>query len=245
MFQHAMESFVIGLMLAPACFLQCGVMHGVVLSRCVQGSRRGNLAVGGAILVGRLVAYVLVGVGAGLVAATGLFAGTALIWRLMLGLLLACYAILPARSGDSHRWCRAAVGRAAAGAFAVGFLTGLSPCPPFLGAVALAMQSHGVGGAVLTMVAFFGATSLLLLPLWLAPALVPGGWVARLRPCGRVLAGAMALYVLVPLVPGTHMPTGFRLGAGAGACPLATCDECKLLSACDAVDAPTESSPPQ
>ncbi|MGV8040466.1 MAG: sulfite exporter TauE/SafE family protein [Thermoanaerobaculaceae bacterium] len=74
---------------------------------------------------------------------------------------------------------------------ALGLLTGLNLCPPFVTAVTRAAGAGGLSGSLAFFAAFFVGTSLFLVPL---PLL---GWVRRpeaVRTTARLAAGVVGLY---------------------------------------------------
>ncbi|OPZ26814.1 MAG: Radical SAM superfamily protein [Lentisphaerae bacterium ADurb.BinA184] len=225
MWRSVGEAFLVGLTLGPACFLHCGLLHGAVLTRWGDGSRRRQLGLVGGLMGGRLAGYVAVGVAAGWLAGVEAVRIPQNHLRLALGLLMLIYAVLP--SGTGHgKACACGVSHVLSGAFAVGFLSGLAPCPPFIGCVSLALQSGGMAGAVLVMVCFFIGSSVYLIPVWGVPLLVRQRWRPYLPRVGRLLAAGVAAYVLLPLVIGVRGgdvpagPQGGAPGTVCAACPL-------------------------
>ncbi|NOY82962.1 MAG: AmmeMemoRadiSam system radical SAM enzyme [Kiritimatiellaeota bacterium] len=214
MWRQAAESFAVGLSLGPACFLSCGLFHGVFLSRHARPERRPGLELALFLLLGRLVAYLGFGFLIGILAMTRIWTPQPWILFTVLGVLMAVYAALPPGSAQvcpstGRHWHHLL-----AGAFALGLLTGASPCPPFLAAVLIALRSHGMGGAVLTFLAFFVGTSIYLVPVWLLPAALTPRLRRHLQRVSRLLAAAVAAYALTtawrtysgPPLPGPRPP---------------------------------------
>ncbi len=214
MWRQAAESFVVGLSLGPACFLSCGLFHGVFLSRHARPERQPGLELALFLLLGRLVAYLGFGFLIGALAMTRIWSPQPWILFVVLGVLMAVYAALP--PGAAVRACPS-TGRQwhhlLAGAFALGLVTGASPCPPFLAAILIALRSHGIGGAVLTFLAFFVGTTVYLVPVWLLPAALTPGLRRQLQRVSRMLAAAVAAYALTTAwrtYSGPPLPTPFR-----------------------------------
>ncbi|MFA5161321.1 MAG: sulfite exporter TauE/SafE family protein [Elusimicrobiales bacterium] len=94
------------------------------------------------------------------------------------------------------RWqCRSGCERAAAlraGPLALGFMTGIAPCPPLAGAV---IKAAGLPGpaALLMFGGFFAASSLFVLP---AAALQPFLRSERAANIGRLTLAAMSVYLI-------------------------------------------------
>jgi sulfite exporter TauE/SafE len=193
----------LGLATGPYCFSACAPF--LVPYLCAEGrpALAENLKILARFLAGRFLAYLLFGMAAG---ALGAAVGGA-VPRWLPAAALAASALLmlafaAVQSFPRTSWCLAA-GRWALPQgmpFAMGFLTGINVCPPFLTGmtVVLALGSAASGAAFFT--AFFMATSLYLLP-------VLGVWPwlshARARSFGRwvlLLAGAW-YFVQAALLP--------------------------------------------
>ena len=138
----------------------------VLLSRNRE-SPAGTAASVGLFLLGRLAAYLLVGFAVGFAgervrgAAGSVVVSGALA---LLGLLLALYAVLD----RLPRWeiCRVAARGMGGRSFLLplGFLTGVSPCPPFLLAVTAAIGTGSPLQGALFFLCFYAGTSVYLLP---------------------------------------------------------------------------------
>jgi hypothetical protein len=76
---------------------------------------------------------------------------------------------------------------------AMGLLTGLSLCPPFVAALAGAVGEVSLTSSLLFFLAFFSATSLYLIPFPFAGML---GRTPAVRMTGRLAAGVMGCYFL-------------------------------------------------
>jgi len=138
--------------------------------------------------LGRLLAYLAVALAVGSLSGRGALpprwqAAALLTTALVLGLSLF-------RPANRHRCWGAR--RRAAGAFAVGMLQGLLPCPPFLAALAVALAWPGLLGALLLFGFLFLGTALYSLPLALLEPLRRG---KLLRPL-TLVGGAVVCLVL-------------------------------------------------
>jgi hypothetical protein len=202
---------LLGLANGPTCLVSCAPV--VVPYLVAEGRSPGQtVPLLGRFLLGRLVGYLLFGLAAGLAGSVlspdspgrGLVFGV--VYCALAGLLLA-YGLQPrpagclvSRQGRWPRWLAARWPSALPGA--LGFLTGLSWCPPFLLAVAGAADADSVAGSVGFFAAFFVGTSLYFLPL-------PGlGLLRSSRALGQVarlaagVIGAVYLYRGVVLLYG-------------------------------------------
>ena len=195
MWRQFMESFAVGVSLGPACFIHCGLYQGAFLARHVQPDRGQQARLCLSLAGGRLCAYVLFGVLVGLVARSGIVVVRPWVLTAGLGVLMVGYALWPDRG--SICLSRFAWPKLMGGAFALGMVTGLSPCPPFLASVTIALRSHGVTAAVLTLVAFFLGSSVYLVPLWVGAAVLPSRTRQCLRRMSRWVAGAVAVYAFL------------------------------------------------
>jgi sulfite exporter TauE/SafE len=187
---QAVQALGLGLSTGVFCLGFCyPLLAPVLLSR--EGERpTGSLASLGLFCAGRLVAYLAVGAAAGL--AGGAFAGLAAstagcIALAVLGVVLAAYGVVDRL--PRWRMCRVAErGMARRGfLFPLGLLAGVSPCPPFLLAVAAVLGSGSAGSGILFFFCFFVGTSVYLLPF--ALAWLPARWVP-LRAAARIAAVA-------------------------------------------------------
>ena len=199
MWQQFLASFTAGLALGPSCILHCGVYHAAFLARHADTTRHRNAVLGVMLILGRLSAYLLFGLMLGLVATNGLLVVQPWVLTLALAVIMAIYALKPQRSAKACRRGRQR-GFVAGSGFTLGFITGLSPCPPFLASGLIALRSHGVSAAVLTLLAFFAGTSIYMLPVWFGVVALPQRVSARLRIASRVFAACVALYACASLV---------------------------------------------
>jgi len=180
------EALVLGLATGPVCLATCGpvvVPWMMVQPRGVRGRSRQL----GLFLAARLAGYMVFAAAVWLVGSSIERAWTGRTWlmggiELLLAAALVVYAV-----GWPHRRCAAANSAHApaserhgaadglvrigepprslrSGALALGFLTGINLCPPFLVAGVRAAQLEHLSAALLFFVAFFAGTAVWFLP---------------------------------------------------------------------------------
>lgn len=189
--------FVLGLSSGGHCFWSCAAVMGpyMLATDGVALSRRwstvgGGLRALGWYNLGRLLAYLGVGITAAMVAgATALPAHLQAVALLATAGLLGYSVARPA--GRSRCWVK---GRRSVGAFAMGVLQGVSPCPPFLVAVGIVLSRPGVGGGVLLFLSLFVGTALFTLPLAFLEPLRRSRWLFGAM---RLLGAVVCIYLLV------------------------------------------------
>jgi sulfite exporter TauE/SafE len=142
--------------------------------------------------LGRLLAYLAVGVLASLVAGSGSIPRAVQAAALLVTAVLLVVAVIRPADGERRCWLGRTRGRRT-GAFVIGALQGLSPCPPFLIAVGLALSAPGVLGGTLLFLALFAGTALYTLPLAFLEPLRRRRW---LFVASRVVGGLVALYLV-------------------------------------------------
>ena len=197
------------LLAALAGSVHCGAMCGAFAAHC--GSRP---APGVAYHLGRLIAYVSLGMiagalGAGIDVLAEHMLGLQRVAAVLMGLTLMGIAV---RLGWPHprtplvqigepsktpsRLARLLQRRDAGGALGVGLLSGLLPCGWLWGFLALAASRGSVGGGAIVMLAFWAGT----VPILLAIGGVVGRLTARVRrwarpavAVGMFMAGMLAL----------------------------------------------------
>jgi len=150
-------------------------------------------------LLGRLAGYVLFALAAWLIGFNLLPSGA---WRgvafglmyLVLSVLLVGYGFFNLGSWCAVRGFPRLLSRPASPAIlplALGFLTGINVCPPFLIALARAADAGSALDSVRFFVVFFLGTAVYFLPMPLVGALKP---VRALRTVGRLAAGIIGIY---------------------------------------------------
>ena len=193
------EAALLGLASGPGCLASCGPVLLPALAAQGEGLR-GTAGLLSVFLSGRLAGYLSFSV---LAWAAGLAAPTDPRWRaLLFGLVdlslagaLAVYALAarhcpPTRepSGSPSRLVSIERRVRPWGPAALGLLTGLNICPPFLAAGARAAQTRSLPGAAAFFLVFFLGTAVWSLPL------VAMGWLRRLAAVAAV--ARMTLLVL-------------------------------------------------
>jgi len=193
------RAFLLGLSTGLFCAGFCLPLAAPVLFARPKQGIGGSAAGVGLFLAGRLVAYLLIGLGTGLLG--GLLSR---FWSVkaillpalyvLLGLLMIVFALV--QSFPSLSLCRRLSPKLESNWYllALGFLAGINICPPFLLAIAAAVEAGGVLNAVVFFLVFFVATSIYLMPLLFA------GGVTRfriVRAVARGLAVVAGLYFIV------------------------------------------------
>jgi len=197
----AWQGLILGLSTGIYCL---GACVPVLVPALLVASRswRSGASVVGEVALGRLLAYLAFGAAVGAIGAQ-LDATNPLLGRLegaaMLGLalVLGAYVAFGSRAG-SFRLCGVAPFRKLRTPLAIGLLTGVSVCPPFLLALATALGAGGPVEGALFFAAFFVGTSVYLLPL--IPIGRLGSWEVA-RVVGRMSGGlSAALFVALGTV---------------------------------------------
>jgi pyruvate formate lyase activating enzyme len=214
MWQYLAGALVAGLCVGPACVLHCGVLHLAYVGRCASADTRRTLALGVLVMAGRLAAYVLLGAFVGAIAGAGLPLPAPWLLTGAAAVLLLVYAGFPDRHVGACL-CRRLPATFSGGALALGFLTGLAPCPPLLASGVMALEAHGLLPAILSFVAFFAGSSVFLLPAVFGVAAVPARWRAQLQRPSRWLSAAVGLATLV--LAAAQLPRVSADDAGVGA----------------------------
>lgn len=206
------EALVLGLASGPACVASCGPV--LIPSLLAEGTGvRLHARYLSAFLATRLLGYLLFAVIAWEVGALVSLRATAhplvfAVIHLSLGCVLLRYAYAVGRAcGHS---CASAelvnIGAVKAprisGAAVLGFLTGVSLCPPFLAAGVRAAEAASVAAAVLFFAVFFLGTS-----VWFVP-FAGLGWVRRNEAVTTVARMAMVLIALYYLYAGLAILIG-------------------------------------
>ncbi|MCX5797736.1 MAG: sulfite exporter TauE/SafE family protein [Elusimicrobia bacterium] len=191
------QGFWLGLATGPYCFAACAPF--LVGYLCAEGrpALADNLKTLARFLAGRFLAYLVFGAAAGALGAA--VSSSVPVWLPAAALaasallMLACSA---AWAFPRVSWCLAA-GRWTTPQrvpLAMGFLTGINVCPPFLTGMVVVLALGSAAGGAAFFTAFFAATSLYLLP-------VLGVWPwlsgARARSIGRWALGLAGAWYLV------------------------------------------------
>ncbi len=176
--------FVLGLATGPVCLASCGPVVLPWMMTQPQGFRRHGkrLAI---FLAGRLAGYLSFAIVAWNVGAAIPSSWAARNWVYGAVELALAAALLVYAAGWPHPRCRLVdpienlvqVGpkprRPPSGALALGFLTGINLCPPFLVAAVRAAQLPNLGYSLLFFTSFFAATA-----IWFTPLLTLS-WIRR------------------------------------------------------------------
>jgi sulfite exporter TauE/SafE len=188
------KAFLLGLSTGLFCAGLCLPLAAPVLFAREKGGSGGS-AVGVLLfLAGRLVAYLLVGLLVGLLgqALNRLWSVKAVVLPILfavLGLLMIFYAF--AQSFSQLGFCRFVRPTFQSNRYLLllGFLAGVNLCPPFLLAIAAALEAGGVLRGMLFFLVFFVATSIYLVPLFFAGSVTRYRWVRIAARAAAVLAG--------------------------------------------------------
>jgi sulfite exporter TauE/SafE len=200
-----LAGLVLGLSSGGHCFWSCAAVLGPYLLSTEDrpGPRRwSSVPAAAQTLVwynaGRLVAYLAVGLLVSWLARSGAVLPPVVqaAARLATAVILGASLFLPA---NEHRCWGSR--RRSSGALAVGLLQGLSPCPPFLAAVGIALSARSVTAGVLLFLFLFVGTALFTLPLAFLEPLRRRRWLTWMvrgvgvAVCGYLLIGAVLLLV--------------------------------------------------
>ena len=208
------EALLLGLVSGPACVASCGPV--LVPSLLAEGTGvRLHIRYLGAFLSTRLLGYlVFAAVAWEAGSLVSLAAPTRALIFAVIHLLLA--AVLLRYAFSVGRGCThssptelVTIGPAGShpipGAAALGFLTGISLCPPFVAAGVRAAESSTMAGALLFFTIFFLGTS-----VWFVP-FAGLGWLRRNEAVTTVARMAMALIALFYLGAGSMTLIGRNL----------------------------------
>jgi sulfite exporter TauE/SafE len=191
------SGLLLGLSSGGHCFWSCASVLGpylVATEERASGARWSTVPAAlrtlGWYNLGRLIAYLAVGLIVTALAAAGttLPAPVQVAARLVTAAILGVAVIRPAT--PQRCWGH----RRSAGAFVVGALQGLSPCPPFLVAVGLGLTAAGRATGLLLFAALFVGTALYTLPLALLEPLRRRDWATWIV---RGVGAVVCLYLVV------------------------------------------------
>lgn len=171
------EALLLGLATGPVCLASCGAVVLPWMLVQPQGLRAHGRQLF-LFLMARLVGYLVFGAAVWRLGSTMARAWGGRSWILGVTELLLCVALLAYAAGWPHAQCLAArkaselvqLGPAPQprrmGALALGFLTGINLCPPFLVAGVRVAELGSLGAALLFFTFFFAGTA-----IWFAPFL--------------------------------------------------------------------------
>jgi len=187
---YLIEAFLLGLSTGPICLAYCAPVLApliVSLDEPHRYSRTTRLL--GLFLVGRLAGYLCVGLVAGLIGSRIFSPGTGPVWviTLLMGIALVVFGLM--KNFPRMKLCRLwPAGRGSTGwGIVLGFLTGLSICPPFVAAIASSTTLGAVHSSLLYFVAFFLGTA-----LYIPPMILLGPLSAKV-PFNQVAKGCLLL----------------------------------------------------
>lgn len=192
-----MEGLLLGLSTGPVCLAWCAPIMGPLLASESDSAVGRHLKLLGSFLGGRLAGYLLVGLAVGMggeaIAATSA-SRYVFIPTILIGVALFVFGVF--KNFPEFKLCQLlpAGGSGRIWSPALGLLTGLSPCPPFVGAVTGAFGLGSVSGALAYFLFFFMGTAIFS-PFMLVAA--PLARVERMRELARVfllVAGAWFVY---------------------------------------------------
>lgn len=197
MASRLVEALILGLSTGPICLAYCApVLVPLIVS--VDGPHRsyGTTRLLGLFLLGRFGGYLSVGLVAGLIGSRIFSPGSGPGWMVTLAMGVALLVFGLMKNFPSLKLCQMwPGGRSSTGwGVVLGFLTGLSICPPFVAAVASSATLGTVHGAMLYFVAFFAGTLIYVPPMILLGPLsakVPFNHVAKV--C-LLLSGAWFIF---------------------------------------------------
>jgi sulfite exporter TauE/SafE len=168
------EGFILGLSTGVVCVAYCGPVLIPYLMSESGGLKRSYLMVG-IFLAGRLIAYLITALLAGLI-------GQSVVQQsetrtILMGIAYILLSVLLIAYGF-HRFREICLGRTINKRatevtketrllvpFTGGFLTGINICPPFLLAITGAIDSGSITGSIFFFLAFFAGTSLFFIPM--------------------------------------------------------------------------------
>lgn len=225
----------LGLSFTPCVLPMVPILSSIIVGEGVQVSRGKGLALSASYSLGMALVYTSLGVAAGLVG-EGLSAALQKPWvlgafaLLMAGLSLSMFGVyqLQVPAAVQQKLMKASDGQAAGkliGVFAMGAISALivGPCvaAPLAGALLYISQTRDVliGGSALFAMAVGMSVPLILIGVS-AGALLPraGAWMEAVKFFFGVLMLGLALWIVVPVVPGWVPMAGWAaLGLGYGA----------------------------
>ncbi len=190
MYQYIAESFLLGLSVGPVCVAYCSPVM-VPLFSSSPGPGLGAHAYRIIkFLAGRFAGYLLVGILVGIVGGQvhryvqGYLLG---ILSVLLGMSLLVFGVQ--RNFPEWKFCRyIKLGNSGTLSFILlGFLTGLNLCPPFIAAIAGAIQTGTMAGSIVYFSAFFLGTAVFF------PGIIVFGWLSKIDSVRLVASACMML----------------------------------------------------
>jgi sulfite exporter TauE/SafE len=187
---YIIESFLLGLSVGPVCVAYCSP----VLVPLLSSSSGSNLPAHSfnilKFLSGRFIGYLLVGVIVGVVGGNvhRYIQGTIFgVMSILLGVSLLYFGLQ--RNFPEWKFCRAIRHGNSGNMFFVlmGFLTGLNLCPPFIAAIAGAIQTGTMGGSIIYFSAFFLGTVIFF------PGMILFGWLSKIDVVRSVASVCMVI----------------------------------------------------
>jgi sulfite exporter TauE/SafE len=199
------EGFLLGLSTGVVCVAYCGPALLPYLMAESGGLRKSILFVA-VFLAGRLTAYLITAVVAGMIGQTFLKdSGTRTILMSIAYMLLAIMLIIY----GFYRFREICLGTTARSIvkpgknktanriivpYTAGFLTGINICPPFLLAITGAVDSGSITGSILFFLAFFAGTSVFFIPMPFAGIFMRQQVIRITGKFAALLAGIIYFY---------------------------------------------------
>jgi sulfite exporter TauE/SafE len=192
------EGFLLGLSAGVYCVGSCMVFFMPYL--VVEGRQNifDNLKKISSFMLGRLIAYIIFAVVAGLIGTaygnifTARFSNICLVAA---SSFMIVYSLT--RNSRSSGFCALFVERASLMRvpFFLGMLTGLNPCPPFLVGTARLWTLHDISGGVVLFIAFFMGTSIYMIPLVFVPFISKSERIKRIAIMVALISGVWFLFM--------------------------------------------------
>jgi len=162
-FQYIAEGFTLGLATGISCAVFCIPVFIGLASRSINTiTPRIDL---GFFLVGRLIAYLFIGIlFSGVGARVGFITILDVVSKIFIAALLIVWGIKGVRESDKDKVACPAKKFVKTVPFMAGILTGLSPCPPFIAGITRVFVIGDMLAGLLYFLGFYVATSLFLIP---------------------------------------------------------------------------------
>ncbi|MCK5218584.1 sulfite exporter TauE/SafE family protein [bacterium] len=166
------EGFLLGLSTGTFCAAHClPVALPFIFSEDIRNAGQ-NARLVGLFLLGRFIAYLLAGFLLGMVGGYTMHYLDPMIQRRATALVYCLLGLIMLFSGLMYNFPKLQfcniykkIYRPGRGAMVYGFLTGISPCPPFIAAASRVLEKGGIWSGVLYFMLFFVGTSIYFLPL--------------------------------------------------------------------------------